>query len=121
MKNSKRKGKVAELELAHLFTDLGLPARRSQQFCGREGHADITFLDKYVNDLLFVECKREERLNLDKALVKALDDCHSEEGWQGRYVIVCHRRNRDKIDWKVSMCLTDFVELFKAYIELARG
>lgn len=39
--NSKQKGKRGELEAAKMLTELGYPARRSQQYAGYAGTADI--------------------------------------------------------------------------------
>lgn len=38
----RRKGKRVELEAAHALDAIGLPARRSVQYCGRAGNADVT-------------------------------------------------------------------------------
>lgn len=42
MINSKRKGKVGELEVVNLLKDKGLSARRTQQFNGKtDGTSDV--------------------------------------------------------------------------------
>ena len=51
MINSRNKGKVGERECAAVWTDLGWPSRRGQQFSGEEGR-DI------VGPPLHVEVKR---------------------------------------------------------------
>jgi hypothetical protein len=55
--NSKQKGKRGELELVKRLKDIlpGKPWRRSQQFCGANGDADVVG----VKDL-HIECKRVE-------------------------------------------------------------
>jgi len=83
MANSKRKGTVAERELANIFTAAGVPSRRSVQYCGRAGDADIVcdHLD------LHVEVKRTERFSLTDAIAQAANDS------RGRPWIIVHRSN----------------------------
>lgn len=52
---SREKGKRGEREVAKLFSDFGLPARRTAQYCGRNNDSS----DVKVEDLpqLYVECK----------------------------------------------------------------
>ncbi len=109
MINSKKKGKTGELELSHKFTELGLPAHRSQQFKGAEDAADVCFDDMEFNKLLHIECKRDEHLNVEKALQQAERD-----RGLGQTPIVCHRKNNE--DWKVTLRLVDYVEMFKIYL-----
>ena len=73
MANSKRKGTVAERELANIFTAAGVPSRRSVQYCGRAGDADIVcdHLD------LHIEVKRTERFSLTDAIAQASTDSAS--------------------------------------------
>ncbi len=107
--NSKIKGKAGELELAHKFTELGLPARRSQQFKGTGDSADVRFIEEELNKFLHIECKRNEHVNVEEALRQAEGD-----RTPGQVPIVCHRKNRD--DWKVTIRLEDFVEMFRIYL-----
>jgi Holliday junction resolvase len=109
MINSKKKGKVGELELAHKFTELGFPAHRSQQFKGSGDSADVRFNDEELNKLLHIECKRSEQLNIEEALQQAERDRAL-----GQLPVVCHRKNRDQ--WKITIRLEDFIEMFKIYL-----
>ncbi len=72
---SRRKGKVGERELAALFREHGLTARRGQQFQGGPGSPDAV-----VDDLpwLRVECKRTERLKLCEAMDQSRCDAGAE-------------------------------------------
>jgi Holliday junction resolvase len=83
MVNSRRKGATAELELARVFTDAGVPSRRSVQYCGRAGDADIVcdHLD------LHIEVKRTERFSLTDAIAQASADSG------GKPWIIVHRSN----------------------------
>ena len=98
--NSKKKGSRGELELSHKLNDLGFHTRRGQQYSGIEGE-DVVGLDG-----VHIECKRVEKLNVDKAMEQAIKDGH------GEIPIVCHRKNRK--DWLVTMRLEDWVELYRS-------
>lgn len=102
MVNGKQKGAAGERELANKFKEYGFSARRTQQFCGAAGDADIlcTELSEY-----HIECKRVEKLNIDKAMEQALRDC------KDNTPICAHRRNQKA--WLVTMYLEDWVNLVK--------
>ena len=99
--NSKTKGKVGELELAHYLTDAGHPARRGQQFQGTPDSPDIVCptLSQYN-----LECKRKEKLSLYQAMEQAESDCG-----EGQSPVVIHRRNKKR--WVSIMYLDDWLEL----------
>lgn len=83
--NSKQKGKRGELEFSHwLKKNLGINARRGQQFKGTEDSPDV------VSDLsgLHFECKRTECLSVQKAMAQAEEDAGD------KVPIIAHRRNR---------------------------
>ena len=104
--NSRSKGKKGELELSHLLQDYGYETRRGQQFSGANGDADVVGLPG-----IWIECKRVEQLNIDKALEQALRDSSNLDSLPS----VFHRKNRTK--WKVTMYLDDWMKLYKAYEE----
>lgn len=98
--NSNRKGKTGELELCHILNEMfGTSCRRSQQFCGTAGDADIVGLEG-----IHVECKRVEKLNIDKAMEQAKSDCKN-----GDVPAVFHRKNSKP--WKVTVELEYIKEL----------
>ena len=103
MINSKQKGSAGERELAGKLREYGFAARRTQQFCGAAGDADVecTELSNY-----HIECKRVERLNIDQAISQAVNDCHD------KTPIVAHRRNHKP--WLVTMFLEDWLKLVDA-------
>lgn len=101
--NSKRKGKEGELEVAHIFQDYGYDARRSQQFAGINGDADVVGVP-----YLHLEVKRTQALHLDKAMEQSISDAK-----EGEIPIVVHRKDRQP--WRVTLGLDDFMELFQAY------
>ena len=100
--NSKRKGKTGERELAALLRSYGFEdAKRSQQYCGANGDADV--VDAFPD--IHIECKRVERLNINEAMEQADKDCGD------KMPVVFHRKNRTP--WLVTMHLDDFITLYK--------
>lgn len=102
--NSKRKGSIGELELSHELNKYGFATRRGQQYCGSNGDADVVGLPN-----IHIECKRVENLNIDKALNQAMSDCRGTD-----IPVVMHRKNRT--NWKVTLRLEDFMQLYQAYL-----
>lgn len=105
--NSRQKGKRAELELAKTLREFGFEAKRSQQFAGINGDADIIGVPG-----IHIECKHVERLNLDAALEQSERDASAEFKKTGNPVtpVVIHRKNRQ--DWRITMMLDDFLDMF---------
>lgn len=97
MPNSKRKGKTGELEAAKVLESVfGIRARRSVQYCGDEGHADIV-TEPDIG--LFIEVKRCERLNVFAAVDKAAQQAN------GRVPVILWRKN--KSHWLLVLKLQD--------------
>ena len=101
--NGKRKGKEGELELAHKLQEYGYDAKRSVQYNGKDGQADVIGLPH-----IHVECKRQEKLNIYDAIAQAKRDAKN-----GDKPTVFHRKNR--CNWLVTMELDVFMELYKQY------
>lgn len=99
--NSRSKGKNGELELSHELNKYGYEVRRSAQFCGKNGDADVVGIPN-----LHIECKRVERLDYYSAMEQSIRDARD---WETP--VVMHRKNRK--DWLVTMRLEDFIELWK--------
>lgn len=102
-KNSREKGKRGELELSRVLREHGYDTRRGQQYCGANGDADVVGLP-----YLHIECKRVEKLNLTAAMAQARSDAKDNEK-----PVVMHRKNYE--DWKVTMALADWIELYREY------
>lgn len=100
--NSKRKGKVGELELAKVLREYGYDCRRTNQYCGNTGEASDVVGLPYIH----IECKRVERLNLDDAIKQAERDAKDDE-----LPTVFHRKNHHK--WLVTMTIDDWMALYK--------
>ena len=115
--NSRSKGARGEVELAHVLEEYGYSTRRGQQFSGANGDADVVGLP-----WIHIECKRVEKLNIDKALSQAVRDAYADSLKQGQRMMpaVFHRGNSDhqrgstKGNWKVTLLLEDFMRLYKA-------
>lgn len=102
--NSREKGKAGEREFAALCREYGFEnARRSQQYSGINGDADVVGLEG-----IHIEVKRVERLNIEEALQQSIRDSKEDE-----IPIVAHRRNRE--EWKITMRADDFFKLYKAW------
>lgn len=102
--NSRQKGARGERELANVLKSYGYEdSRRGQQYCGSNGDADVVGLSG-----IHIECKRVEKLNLEKAMEQAEHDRKEQEK-----AVVFHRKDRKS--WLVTMKLEDWMELFQAY------
>ena len=99
----REKGKRGERELARKLREYGYECRRSQQFCGADGDADVIGLPG-----VHIECKRVEKLNLYDALAQATSDARDEE-----MPTVMHRKNNH--EWLVTMTLEDWIKLFREW------
>ena len=102
--NSKRKGSTGERELAHKLEEYGYNTRRSVQYNGKYGQADVVGLPK-----IHIECKRVEKLNIYNAIDQAKRDAKN-----GDMPTVFHRKNRS--NWLVTMELDEFMKLYDGFI-----
>lgn len=98
--NSREKGKRGELEMASILKAYGYDARRGQQFCGKNGDADVVGLP-----YMHLEVKRVEHLNLYDAMAQSMHDAR-----EGEIPVVMHRKNR--CNWLVTMNFEDFMKLY---------
>lgn len=99
--NSKQKGKQGELELAHKLKEYGYEAKRSVQYNGKDGQADVIGLPH-----IHCEVKRVEKLNIYDAIDQAKRDAKNND-----LPAVFHRKNR--CNWLVTMELDDFMKIYK--------
>lgn len=100
-KASRDKGKRGELEIAHILQEYGYPARRSVQYNGFQGDADIIGVEG-----LHIEVKRVERLNIEEAMAQSRRDAKGYE-----IPVVFHRRNNHS--WLATLPLDDFIQIYK--------
>lgn len=108
-KASKARGKRAELDLVHKLQELGFPdARRTAQYCGKDGTSDVVGIPG-----VHCECKAVERLNIWEALSQSKRD--SQADGNGYIPAVFFKRNRS--GWFVAIPLTDFIHLYKGEIK----
>lgn len=101
--NSRAKGKRGELEIANILKEYGYDTRRGVQYNGSDGSPDVVGLPS-----IHIECKRVEKLNLDKAMSQSIRDARD-----GETPVVMHRKDRE--DWLVTMQLVDWIELYKEW------
>lgn len=104
MVNSRRKGADGERELSNRLTDHGHTCRRGQQHRGGGDSPDVVGLDG-----IHIECKRVQKLNVEKAMAQSRRDA---EG-TGDLPVVMHRRDWEV--WKVTMDLEDWLLLYDAW------
>lgn len=103
MTDSRAKGVRGERELAKKLREFGFHARRGQQYSGANGDADVIGVP-YIH----IECKRVEKLNINKAMRQSLTDART-----GEKAVVMHKKNDEK--WLVTMTLADWIELYNAW------
>ena len=99
--NSKQKGKTGELELARTLKQYGYDTKRSVQYNGKDGQADVVGLPH-----IHCEVKRVEKLNIYNAIDQAKRDAKNND-----LPAVFHRKNR--CNWLVTMELDDFMKIYK--------
>ncbi len=103
-KSSQRKGRAAELELARFLRDCGFDVRPGEPLnFGKE--PDLSGLPG-----IHIECKRAETLRLSEWMAQAAVDA---QRFGDGLPAVFHRRNRQ--EWLCTMCLTDWLELYRSY------
>lgn len=105
---SRARGKRGELSLVHVLRDAGLEARRTAQYCGKEGTSDVVGIKG-----LHVEVKNQERLNIWEALSQSKRDAEAEGN--GDIPAVFFKRNRS--GWYVVLPLEDFIRLYKGDVQ----
>lgn len=109
MTNGKRKGKDGELELARLFRDNSyIDAKRSQQFCGKAGDADVIGVPN-----LHIEVKRRKVFDVKSSLTQAKEDAK-----EGTLPVVFHRGDRKP--WIAVMEWEVFEKIYKSSDKLLR-
>ena len=109
--NSRAKGARTELELAKKLQELfGWKARRTVQFCGKLGDADVLIPE--IPQVL-VESKAVEKLNIHAVMERAAEDAKA----KGKLPVVMHKKNRT--GWLVTVRLED-LPVFSAMIEASK-
>ena len=99
--NSRRKGKVGELDAVHFLNKLGYETHRTSQVCGQDS-ADIEGIEG-----LHIEVKRQEKVSIEQWLQQSERDAK----YTGGIPIVMHRRNREQ--WKVTLRADEFFEIWR--------
>ena len=109
MIDSREKGKAGEREAAKILSELfDVPVRRSQQYSGANGDADLVGLPG-----VHVEVKRRERGNVANWIDQAVDDTDPES-----IPMVVHRASGRP--WLATCCRDDLPDLVaKLYLILA--
>jgi Holliday junction resolvase len=105
-RTSREKGKRGERELAQALRDLGIDARRSVQYSGREGTADLTTSLPGVH----WEAKRSARI----AALRFLEQAERDSPATDLPVVACRE---DRGPWTVIVRLEDLPRLAEKIAE----
>jgi hypothetical protein len=105
--NSRAKGKRGELEAAAALTRIGIECRRSAQYCGASGDADLV-----CEMPLHFEIKNTERLNPYRFIEQAINDSRNTK----RIPITMMKSNYRP--WLICLRMDDLPRLVK---ELTNG
>lgn len=107
MVNSRQKGARSEREIANILRDkYGFSqCRRSQQFSGLNGDADIVGVP-----FLHCEIKNVQRLNVRNAMDQSQRDAKEDE-----IPVVMHKKDRQP--WLVTIGLDDFMRFYKTWLK----
>ena len=100
---SQRKGRAAELELAHILQDYGYPVEAGRA----QSYGEVPDLSGLPG--VHIECKRAEALRLSEWMVQAERDA---QRFQDGAPAVFFRRSRSP--WMVCMKLPDWLTIFQA-------
>ena len=103
MTNSRQKGARFERTLAAALRDYGYECRRGQQYCGKNGDADVIGLPG-----IHIEAKHQERMSLYDWMEQAKRDARQDE-----LPAVFHKKNNAEI--LVSMELADWIKLYRKW------
>lgn len=108
--NSRTKGKVAELALAHMLQEAGYEARRGQQFKGTKDSPDVICHDLPIQ----WESKAVQSLNLHKAVNNLKEECAT-----GKWRVVAWKKNHQ--GWLACLPMEDFLDIIKEWKERSNG
>lgn len=110
--NSRAKGSAGERNLAKLFREHGYEdAYRTQQFCGKNGDADVSGVSRFLH----IESKVYD--NGHGKTYEWLEQAKS-DAREGEMPIVFHKRQSKKVrgkSWLVTMDIEDFFKLWESY------
>lgn len=104
--NSRAKGARGERELARKLTEHGYPAIRGQQHSGNPDNPDV--ICESLIELLAIECKWVENLNVRKALEQSRRDANDTQ-------IPCVMHKKNGTEWLVTMPLDDFMAILQSH------
>lgn len=109
MPQSRDKGARGEREAAAVLDALGLDCRRTVQYNGRAGDADLV-CDRFE---VHIEVKRTERLNPYAFMDQAIRDA------KGRKLPMVMMRSNDR-PWLITVRASDLVAFCEAFINARR-
>lgn len=103
-RHSRNKGKRGEREVAKILQTAGFPARRTVQYNGRAGTADVVGVPGMHIEVKFVE-KESVRTWYKQA------ERDAEASSEQEIPVVVHRKSREP--WLVTLSLANFIKIIK--------
>ena len=105
--NSRRKGKTGELALVRKLKEYGYDVRRSQQYAGANGDADVVGIDG-----LHIECKYTAQGH--GKTYEWMEQAERDRR-EGETPVVMHKKVSKEYrgnEWLVTMTLNDFLNIW---------
>ncbi len=102
-RGAQAKGRRGEIELARFLQDHGIDSAKPGEPLNFGGQPDVTGIDG-----LHIECKRHEKIEINKWYAQAVEDAARMQ--DGRPAVI-YRRNR--APWMITLSLSDFLEMRK--------
>lgn len=109
--NSRKKGKRGELALVHELQKYGYETKRSVQYCGADGDADVVGM----SELIHIECKVTD--NGHGKTYEWMEQAQS-DAREGEIPVVMHRRSSQRVKgkpWLVTLSMDDFIRIWKYF------
>ena len=108
-KASREKGKRFERWVANYFSEHGVSARRTAQYCGKTGAAgDVEGVPG-----VHIECKAVEKLNLEAAYQQSVRD--AEAAGRGEIPVVIHKKSRKPA--MITLALEDWISMYLVWMD----
>ncbi len=111
--NSNKKGKRIELEFVNFLKERGFHAARSQQYCGKNGDADVN-VEELSNFHFEVKGGHQVPAKIYKFMEQAVEDS------KGEKIPLCILK-RDREDFLVVMRGEEWFEIFHSFQKLSNA
>ncbi len=99
----RRKGHNFERTIVNIFKAFGLEAKRNLQY--QEGHSSSDVIIKFKDNVLLIECKCRQKVNIKQAYAQVLETVIRENE------IPCAITKEDREDVLITLSLNDLFRL----------